>query len=171
MSARLIGLLFAVGAGILPAQNTAEIPAQAERGRVFFGEKHCTNCHQLEGRGTAVAPEMAKFARLSPKAFAIMILATRTEYVVSVSLKRGDKFPAMRVSEDEKTVQVYDLSKELPALRKLERSEIDSIRDNDEWKHPPSTTELSDEQLADVIAYIKWVTYKDRKGVSPSEVR
>jgi hypothetical protein len=88
-----------------------------------------------------------------------------------VKLKTGESFPGMRVSEDNQIVQVYDLSKEKPVLRKLERPAIEFIKDNESWIHPPAATDLSDDQLADLIAYIKWASYGDKKGVNPSEVR
>jgi putative heme-binding domain-containing protein len=156
---------------VLVQLTSAQIPEQAARGKKLFEDKVCTNCHSLEGRGTAVAPAMAQYARLSPRAIATMILSTRTELVILVKLKTGQSFPAMRVSENDQQLEVYELAEEKAVLRKLERPAIELIKDNESWKHPPATTALSDDQLADLIAYIKWASYGDRKGVSPSEVR
>jgi hypothetical protein len=86
-----------------------------------------------------------------------------------VRLKNGKEFPGMPVAKDDSTVQFYDLSVTPPALRKLDRSEVAAIVDNTLWKHPPESAGYTAQQLADVIAYIKWASYGDTKGVSPDD--
>jgi mono/diheme cytochrome c family protein len=156
---------------LLAAPVYGQAPEQAQRGGELFGQKNCSNCHQFDGRGTAIGPDLKNIARVSPRAIGVAILSTRTQNVISVKLKAGESFPAIRAKEDEKSIELYDLTKDPPALRKFERAEIESTKDNESWKHPPATTELTNEQLADVIAYIRWVALRDKKGVDPSEVR
>jgi hypothetical protein len=98
------------------------------------------------------------------------IRATRTQYVQSVKLKDGKEFPGMPGAKEETTVQYFDLSATPPVLRKLDKSEIASASDNATWKHPPESAGYTAEQLADVIAYIKWASYGDTKGVKPADV-
>ena len=149
-------------------------PAQAARGQAFFldetNAKHCGTCHSLAKQGTAVGPDLSKLARLNPRAILMAVRATRTEYVQDVKLKNGKDFPGMPVAQDASTAQYYDLSVTPPELRKLERSDIASVGDNSLWKHPPESAGYTPQQLADVIAFIKWAAYGDTKGVKVEEV-
>jgi hypothetical protein len=90
--------------------------------------------------------------------------------VQSVEPKTGEPFPAMKVKEDDKVVELYDLSKTLPELRKMDKAEIGSMKDNASWKHPPSSLEYTNEELADIIAFVKWVGYRHSAGVKASEL-
>jgi len=151
-------------------------PAQAARGQAFFldenNAKHCGGCHSLAKQGTAVGPDLSKLARLGPRAILMAVRATRTAYVQTVKLKNGTEFPAMPVAtQDTTTVQYYDLSVTPPALRKLDRKDIASVGDNSVWKHPPESAGYTAQQLADVIAFIKWASYGDSKGVNIDDVQ
>jgi hypothetical protein len=149
-------------------------PAQAARGQAFFFDesnaKRCGSCHALAHQGTAVGPDLGRLARLNPRAIVSAIRGTRTAYVQNVRLKSGNDFPGMPAAKDDTTVQFYDLSVTPPALRKLDRGEIGSIGDNTLWKHPPESAGYTGQQLADVIAYIKWASYGDTKRVSPEDM-
>jgi mono/diheme cytochrome c family protein len=150
-------------------------PAQVARGQAFFFDesnaKHCGSCHALAKQGTAVGPDLSKLARLGPRAILMAVRATRTAYVQSVKLNNGPEFPGMPVARDDTSAQYYDLSVTPPALRKLDRKEIASVADNSVWKHPPESAGYTAQQLADVIAFIKWASYGDTKGVSPDDVQ
>lgn len=156
-----------------PAAAAAGIPAQAVRGQSLFFEAaqaQCGSCHAMAGRGTAVGPDLTRLARIPPQGIAMAILSTRTQYVQAVKLKAGDTFPGMRVKQDDNSAEYYDLSATPPQLRKLERAEIDAATDNSSWKHPPSTG-FTTEQLADLISYIRWASFGDRKGVAAAELQ
>ncbi len=98
------------------------------------------------------------------------VRATRTEYVQNVKLKNGKEFPGMPVAQDASTAQYYDLSVNPPELRKFERGDIAGVGDNSVWKHPPESAGYNSQQLADVIAFIKWASYGDTKGVKVEDV-
>lgn len=165
---------FLLIAGCALAADTKP-PAQAARGQaLFFDEtnaKHCGSCHSLAKQGTAVGPDLSKLARLNPRGIVMAIRATRTAYVQNVKLKNGTDFPGMPVAQDATTAQYYDMSVTPPALRKLDRSEIASTGDNSVWKHPPESAGYTPQQLADVIAFIKWASYGDTKGVNLDDVQ
>ena len=149
-------------------------PAQAARGQAaFFDESvatHCGGCHSLAQKGTAVGPDLSRLAHLNARAIVMAIRATRTQYVQWVKLKDGKEFPGMPGAKGEgTTVQYYDLSATPPALRKLEKSDIASVGDNATWKHPPESAGYTAQQLADLIAYIKWASYGDTKSVSTAD--
>jgi putative heme-binding domain-containing protein len=170
--------LFLIGSclvGLAFPALCADIPEQAARGqKIFLDESNaqrCATCHQLGKDGTAVGPDLAKLARLSPRAIVISINSTRTVYTQEVTLKARRTFPGMVAAEKDGKVKIYDLSKTPPEELNLDKSEVYSIKDNSSWRHPPESKAYSDAQLADVIAYIRWVAYGDTKGVSPSELK
>ena len=169
-----IWLLMAMTAG-LAAASDAKPPEQAARGQaIFFDENivaHCGSCHSLAGKGTSVGPDISRLSRLSPRGIVTAIRATSTEYVQTVKLKTHTEFPGMPAATGAGTVQYYDLSSNPPELRKFEQKEVASTRQNATWKHPPSSAGFTAQQLADVIAYIKWASYGDTSGVNPDEMQ
>ena len=169
----LMAIPVAMASGQAPA-NDARPPAQAARGQaIFFDDSiaaHCGSCHVLAGKGTAVGPDISRLARLSPRGIATAIRATLTEYVQTVKLTAGSEFPGMPAAKVTGLVQYYDLSSRPPVLRKFAQTEVASARGNDKWKHPPSSAGFTSQQLADVIAYIKWVSYGDVKGVDAGDI-
>ena len=137
----------------------------------LFSEKHCSMCHKLGENGTAIGPDLTGVARVSPKGITVMILATRTEFVKSIRLKNLQQIPAIRVEDNGTVLHFYDLSKTPSALVEIEKSRVSAVGDSEVWRHPPSSANLNDEQLADIIAFIRWASYRDPKGVDPGEVR
>jgi putative heme-binding domain-containing protein len=146
---------------------------QIDRGEALFfdANKGCASCHAVKGRGTAVGPDLRAIGQLTPAAIAMATRSTAFQYVQDVKLKAGEEFPAMPGPKDEKVVQVYDLSKTPPELRKLEKDQISSMTGTDKWKHPATVAKLTNEQMADIVAYIRWAATGSKKAVEPSEVR
>lgn len=159
-----------------PAESAASPPqtAQAKRGYAIFFENGvatgCGNCHVMGSRGTAVGPDLKRWARMAPRATVVAIRSSRTEYAVAVNLKKGTTFPAMKVGQEPKPTEFYDLSKIPPVLVKFSPADIESVADNTTWRHPPGTVDLTSDHLADVIAYIRWAVYGDTKGVKAEDV-
>ena len=117
----------------------ATVTQQIDRGEaLFFGTANgCSSCHLLKGRGTAVGPDLRSIVRLSPAAITMAVHSTATQYVQEVKLKSKETFPAMPGAKDDKTIQLYDLSKTPPELRKIDLAEIESMTGTNRWKHPP----------------------------------
>jgi mono/diheme cytochrome c family protein len=151
----------------------AAVTPQIERGESLFFEaaKGCATCHAMKGRGTAVGPDLKGIGGLAPQAIAMAIRSTVSQYVQNVKLKSGESFPAMPGTKDEKTLQLYDLSKTPPELRKVEQTDVASMTGTDSWKHPPGISKYTNEQLADIIAYVRYAAIGSRKSVDPEEVR
>ena len=149
------------------------LPPQIQRGQALFmdASKGCASCHALKGSGTAVGPDLKLASSLAPRAIVTMMRATLTQYVQTVKLKTGDPFPAMPGAKDAKTIELYDLSKMPPEMRKVEQSEIESMKNNETWKHPPLTRGYTAEEVADIIAYVKYAGSGDRKKVDPEDVK
>ena len=155
---------------LLFLQASAPNP-QIERGQtLFFADGKCGTCHALKGHGTAVGPDLKILGRVGVRALVTAIRATRTEYVETIKLKAGDSFPGMKVSADATTMQYYDLSKTPPELRKFAPDDVASKSDNSSWKHPPSAGGYTNEQIADIVAFIRWAATGERRAVDPSDV-
>jgi putative heme-binding domain-containing protein len=151
----------------------AAVPSQTDRGQAVFmdAQKGCVNCHALKGQGTAVGPDLTGMGRLAPAAIAIGVRSTATQYVQNVKLKSGQSFPAMPGKKDEKGLALYDLSKMPPEQQVVQQSEISSMTANEKWKHPPSTGKLTDQEIADVIAYVRYAATGTKKAVAADEVK
>jgi mono/diheme cytochrome c family protein len=146
---------------------------QIARGEALFFDANngCASCHAMKGRGTAVGPDLRTIGQLAPAAIAMGARSTALQYVQNVKLKAGEEFPAMPGPKDEKLVQLYDLSKTPPELHKLEKDEISSMTGEAKWKHPVVVAKLTNEQMADIVAYVRWAATGSQKVVQPSEVR
>jgi mono/diheme cytochrome c family protein len=151
----------------------AALPPQIQRGQVLFmdASKGCASCHALKGQGTAVGPDLKVAASLTPRAIVTMMRSTLTQYVQTVKLKTGEPFPAMPGAKDDKTIVLWDLSKMPPEQHKVDQAEIESMRNNETWKHPPLTRGYTPEEVADIIAYVKYAGAGERKKIDPDEVK
>jgi putative heme-binding domain-containing protein len=145
------------------------VPQQVQRGDALFAER-CTQCHALKGRGTAVGPDLSVMGRLPARAIATAIRSTATQYVQAVTLKSGETFPGMPLPGDESHPQFYDVSKMPPVLRPIDRSDIQSATSQDAWKHPPALANYTSEQVADIVAYVRYAVTGSVKPVDPTDV-
>ncbi|MGA3044002.1 MAG: c-type cytochrome [Bryobacteraceae bacterium] len=155
---------------LLFLQAAAPNPQIGRGQTLFFADNGCGTCHTLKGRGTAVGPDLRVLGKVGVRALVTAIRASRTEYVETIKLKEGDPFPGMKVSADATTLAYYDLSKTPPELRKFAPGDVQSKSDNASWKHPPSTGGYTNQQIADIVAYVRWAAAGDRKAVDPSDV-
>jgi mono/diheme cytochrome c family protein len=148
------------------------VPTQIDRGEALFYESPagCGTCHALKSRGTAIGPDLKGVARLSPAGLSMAIRSTVTQYVRTVKLKSAGSFPAMPPGGDQTTVKIYDLSKMPPELHEVDRAEI-SMSPNNTWKHPPNARKYTDEQIADVIAYVRYAGAGSKTPVDPADVK
>jgi mono/diheme cytochrome c family protein len=149
----------------------AAVPTQIERGEALFsdGARGCAACHALKGKGTAVGPDLKDISRLSPKGIAMAVRSTVTQYVQIVKLKSGESFPAMPPKDN--ATEVHDLSKMPPAVYKATKADVASMSANAGWMHPPAKAKYTNEELADLIAYIRFAGANNRQTVSPDDVK
>jgi mono/diheme cytochrome c family protein len=148
--------------------GTPSAPTQLQRGEALFFDaaQGCGACHALKGKGTAVGPDLKDIARLSPRGIAMAVRATVTQYVQTVTLKSGRTFPAMPPNGD----QYYDLSKNPPEPVTAAAGDVASKAANNGWKHPPSGWNLTPQQMADLVAYVRYAGAGTRAPVSPDDV-
>ncbi len=146
-------------------------PSQTDRGETLFFESPggCGTCHMMKGKGTAIGPDLKGIARLSPGGIAMAIRSTVTQYVQVAKLKTGESFPTVPPTGDSK--KLYDLSKMPPELHEVDKSEIASWSANSTWRHPPSVRKYTNEQIADLVAYIRYAGAGIKQAIDPSDVQ
>ena len=156
------------------AQSKPPMSAQASRGREIFlkGTKGvaCATCHSMAGIGTAIGPDLTNMASFAPpRGFVQTMHMSMTEYVQQVKTAAGS-FPGMVKEKKDDQTEVWDLSQMPPVLRTLPSKEILSTTREQKWKHPPSTVELTSQELADLIGFLKWAATGSVKEIKASDV-
>jgi hypothetical protein len=58
-----------------------------------------------------------------------------------------------------------------PEAHDVQRADIGSMAANNTWKHPPSTRKYTDQQMADIIAYVRYAGAGTRTPVDPDDVK
>ena len=155
---------------VLLFAQAAAGPTQIERGEALFTQS-CASCHALKGKGNAVGPDLMGVGKLGPAAIAMSARSTVTQYVQVVKLKSGATFPAMPGKANDKTVELFDLSKNPPEKQVVAPADIDKQTGNDQWQHPPAAGKIEASKLADIVAYIRFAASNSRKTVEPDEVK
>jgi hypothetical protein len=67
-------------------------------------------------------------------------------------------------------VEYYDLSVIPPVLRTLYAKQIISAERDEVWRHPPAKANYSSQELADVIAYLKFATTGSQKEIISGDI-
>jgi mono/diheme cytochrome c family protein len=148
---------------------------QAKRGHELYLHSSkgtaCATCHQVDGEGTAVGPNLKDLASvIGPHGLAGTIEMSMTAYVQEVRTSTNGTFPGIRKSKEGDTVQIWDLSKMPPVLMTLNSKEIKSVEQNEKWKHPPTLADYSDQELADIVAFLRWAAVGATAEVKPSDL-
>ncbi len=167
---------FLVLTAALMAQQGSKgpLPEQAKRGKQFFTNApkgvSCATCHQLEGVGTEVGPDLKRLASVvSAKGLVMTINMTATAYLQTARIGRRS-FPAMVKSKVGDSMELWDLSANPPALLKVKTVEVEELKLGAKWTHPPTAAAYSKEQLADIISYLRWAATGSSAEVKASEL-
>ena len=133
----------------------------AARGeQLFFDTGHCSSCHEIDGRGSTLAPDLSEIGKRTPAAIAAGIahpalrrvrFGTRLFYV-DVTLRDGTHLEGLAKSEDTFSVVLQTLDGDYHVL---DRGQIRSITDSTRPVVPSDLAEhLSADQKADLLAYL-----------------
>ena len=151
-------------------QSTARpndlLSEQARRGRSLFfdltNEKRCSLCHQLEGNGTPIGPNLAAVAKsesaeelrrhiLEPNA----AIAEGFEQTV-ITTNQGERVAGVTKERTDKLIRIYDAASIPSPLRTFYRDEIRSVETEKRSSMPVDYHDLySTEALAAIIAYLR----------------
>ncbi len=131
--------------------------------------KACATCHEVGGVGTAVGPDLTKLASVvGPRGLVSTIQMSMTAYVQEYKIKDLGTFPGIQ-KEGSGNTQIYDVSKMPPELHDVKPGDIASQKQNEKWKHPPATAGYSNQELADLIAWLKYSATGSTKEVRKSD--
>ena len=149
---------------------------QIERGRQWFLHSSkgtaCATCHSLEGAGTAIGPDLTRLASvIGPRGLVTTIQMTMTACVQQIRLQNGRIFPGILKQKDGEQMEIYDLTKTPAVLLKIKSADVAAMKTNNKWSHPPTSTGYTPDELADIIAYLKFVATGVAKDVTASELR
>jgi len=134
---------------------------------LFFGRAACATCHQVNGRGGTVGPDLSLAGRLNAVTIRQKILdpslptsppgrgtgpgPIRPQVVVART-KDGREIRGVRRNEDTFSVQVVDAS---GALHLLDKLQLASFRvENTSLMPPDYQQKLTERELGDLVAYL-----------------
>jgi putative heme-binding domain-containing protein len=149
--------------------------AQTDRGRQWFLHSSkgmaCATCHSLEGNGNAIGPDLTRLGSIiGPRGLNITINMSLTAYVQQVVLENGHSFSGLQKQKIGDVLEIYDLSKVPAVLLRLKSSEVASMKTNTKWTHPPASAGYTPQELADIIAYLKFVSTGVAKEVTVNDL-
>jgi len=151
----------AVLAAALLAMRAALLLAQAGdavKGKELVESNGCYNCHRIGDTGSRVGPNLSNIGdRRAPERLQRSLLAPDEEVLpenryVSVTLKDGTTVRGRLLNHDALSVQLLD-SKE--QLRSIQIGEMRGYTILTKGLMPSFEGKLSDQQVADVVAYLK----------------
>jgi mono/diheme cytochrome c family protein len=135
-----------------PVTPPRVLSADAKQGRALFFDtarvSSCGSCHELDGWGTAAAPDIARAADLR---------AIATRRVVTVRPAGEAPFPALVVERSETRVRVYDLSAALPVLRSFAPGRV-AIQQGGSWRHELVTRVYTAREMELIGAFLRAVS-------------
>jgi putative heme-binding domain-containing protein len=137
-------------------RSALKMKGNPENGKVLFA-KTCSACHQLEGVGNVVGPNLAAFKSRGAEAIYLNVLDPNREvnpqYVsYQVRTHDGKVLTGMIVSENDNAITLVRGDN---AQDTLQKSEIEELRSSGQSLMPEGLEKQIDEAgLADVIAYI-----------------
>ena len=155
-----------------PAKPSDPNAGDPEAGRALFFEssnpKRCAACHQYQGRGADVAPDLTAVAARPPREILLDIVdpdARLTAPVLTVLTKSGQRVTGLKKQETREFIRVYDMAGLPPVLRTIYRDQIDTVTPEQRSPMPGDYGRLfTRKQLLDLVAFLK------AQPVAPGEV-
>jgi alcohol dehydrogenase (cytochrome c) len=156
-------------AAVSTDQAAASVSGDAAAGEVLFGAKAgCATCHEVNGRGGIIGPDLSHAGRLTPAVLRQRIvepnapaLAGRggggrggaTPATVVVRTRDGREVRGVRRNEDTFSLQMIDTSGQLRLFDKLR---LTSVVVEEGSLHPRDyATRLTDKEIGDLVAYLR----------------
>jgi alcohol dehydrogenase (cytochrome c) len=153
---------------------------------LFFGKAACASCHQVNGRGGVVGPDLSTVARASADAIRQKILNPAGPFaapsaigrgaavgrggvgarpiVVVAKTKEGREIRGVRRNEDTFSLQMVDAS---GTLHLLDKGQLAEVRvENTSLMPGDYRTKLSGAELDDLIAYLSTLRERDPRATS-----
>jgi PQQ-dependent dehydrogenase (methanol/ethanol family) len=166
--------------GAAAAPPNEAVPGDAAAGEtIFFGKAACGACHQVNGRGGIVGPDLSAAGKGAAQSLRAKIIepnddpdvngrARRGPGVVVVKTKDGREIRGSRRAEDTYSLQLVDTSGKLLLLDKAhiteERYEFKSLMPDDYAKR------LTAAEIQNVVAYLKTLDARDFAKTIQSDI-
>jgi putative heme-binding domain-containing protein len=154
--AELTGIVAFIRAGF---DTSASVRVgDAARGRaVFQGKGECATCHRVAGRGPRSAPDLSDIG--IARAPAVLERSVRDpssallpiNRPVRIVMRDGTAVRGRRLNEDTHTVQIIDEKERLVSVMKKDVRSFDVVKES---AMPAYAAKLSNDEIADVIAYL-----------------
>jgi alcohol dehydrogenase (cytochrome c) len=136
---------------------------------VFFGKGNCSSCHEINGRGGVVGPDLSAAGTRPAEALRAKILNPNTPaaggrgggapLVIVARKPDGREIQGVRRNEDTFSLQMVDASGQLHLLDKTKLSAI--RRDNRSLMPQDYATRLTDSELQSLVAYLSSLKARD----------
>jgi putative membrane-bound dehydrogenase-like protein len=145
-------------------QTALKLAGDSQRGRAVF-TRHCQTCHQHQGTGRAVGPDLSGVTGRAPDALLVDILDPNREVapdfvIVSVATRRGQVMSGLLAEETATTVK---LRRAEAVEDTILRSEIDELKATGQSLMPEGLEQsINPTDMADLLAFL-------REGVRASE--
>jgi putative heme-binding domain-containing protein len=154
--AELTGIVAFIRAGF---DTSASVRVgDAARGRTLFeGKGECSTCHRVAGRGPRKAPDLSDIGLA--RAPAMLERSVRDPSSALQPINRpvrivtadGHTIRGRRLNEDTHTVQIIDDRERLLSIPKKDLRSFDVVKES---AMPTYAGKLSDDEIADVVAYL-----------------
>ena len=165
------GVISSIGSAVptqTAARRTPQTPALAGDpilGRELFFEStqthNCGSCHQVDGRGGTVGPDLTSLSARSASSilldivFPDAVLLDRWQ-LIELQTVDGEKLEALHVGDSTRRVKVYDVSSSPPVLRAIKKEKIESAKPLQRSAMPADYGErYTLRQLLDLVSYLK----------------
>jgi putative heme-binding domain-containing protein len=154
--AELTGIVAYIRAGFDTSASVRVGDAAKGRG-VFQGKGECATCHRVAGKGPRSAPDLSDIG--SARAPAVLERAVRDPSAalfpinrpVRIVMRDGRTIRGRRLNEDTHTVQIIDEKERLLSLAKKDVRSYDIVQES---AMPSYAGKLTDDEIADVVAYL-----------------
>jgi putative heme-binding domain-containing protein len=128
------------------------------RGQVLAaGKGECLNCHQINGKGSHLAPDLSEEGVLRNPAFLQNVLTDpktaaqpKNRSILAVT-RNGETITGRRLNEDTDTVQIMDSNER---LRSISKAELREYTVQKETRMPSYKDKFTTGELSDVVAYL-----------------
>ncbi len=128
------------------------------RGQVLAeGKGACLNCHQINGKGSHLAPDLSEEGLIRNPAFLQNVLIDpktavqqKNRYIRAVT-SNGETITGRRLNEDTETVQIIDSNER---LRSISKAGLREYTVQKETQMPSYKDKFTPAELSDVVAYL-----------------
>jgi len=168
---QLVSYVRSLSGRAAPNETVPGDPAAGET--IFFGKAACNACHQVNGRGAIVGPDLSAAGKSTAQALRSKIVAPDADLnagerrgpgvtgirAVVVKTRDGREIRGIRRAEDTYSLQIVEPSGKLVLLDKTriaeERYEFKSLMPDDYGQR------LTQDEIQDIVAYLKTLTSRD----------